>query len=134
MGNQTVLRTGKTLVSLLSFLDIMSITAMAVSANTDISKFIPLDKKDYIDGYNEEFRIGSSTGYNAGTKNGYNDCQNGLGNKSGSSGKSSLAPKSGVAFDLGYADGFNNGYRQGHSTSYKAEYNGYYHEHKSRKP
>ena len=131
MGNKTVVRTGKMLFILLLTFFLISVTAAAVSINTDISKFGPIDKKYYMDGYNKGFHDGSIAGYTAGMKDGYNDSQKGLDNKSGSGGKSNLATRSGYAFDLGYTDGFNNGYRQGHSAGYEAGDNSYHHQQKS---
>jgi flagellar biosynthesis/type III secretory pathway protein FliH len=131
MGNKTVVRTGKMLFILLLTFFLISVTAAAVSANMDISKFGPIDKKNYMNGYNKGFHDGSIAGYTAGMKDGYNDSQKGLDNKSGSGGKSNLATRSSYAFDLGYTDGFNNGYRQGHSAGYEAGDNSYHHQQKS---
>jgi hypothetical protein len=130
MGNQTIVRTGKMLCILLLAFFVISVTAAAVSTNTDISKFGPIDKKYYMDGYNKGFHDGSTAGYTAGMKDGYNDSQKGLVNKNGSCGKSNLETRSGAAFDRGYTDGFNNGYRQGHSAGCEAGYNSYHHKQK----
>jgi hypothetical protein len=131
MGNQTVVRTGKMLYILLLAFFVITVTAAAVSANMDISKFGPIDKKNYMNGYNKGFHDGSIAGYTAGMKDGYNDSQKGLDNNRGSGGKCNFATGSIYAFDLGYADGFNNGFRQGHCAGYEAGYNSYHHKQKS---
>ncbi len=126
MKKQTVVRVGKALNFLLLILFIISIACAAVSANTDISNFGLISKKIYLDGYNRGFHDGSTVGYTAGMKDGYNNCQKGLDNKVGNGGKINLVLKSSSTFDLGYTDGFNNGYLQGQNAGYQVGHNSYH--------
>ena len=134
MKKQTVVRAGKALNLLLVILFIMSVACVAVSANTDISKFGLISKKMYHDGYSRGFHNGSTAGYTAGMKDGYSNCQKGLENKVGSGGKINLVLKSSSTFDLGYTDGFNNGYLQGQSAGYQVGRNNYHQIQTSSKP
>ena len=134
MKKQTVVRAGKALNLLLVILFIMSVACVAVSANTDISKFGLISKKMYLDGYSRGFHNGSTAGYTAGMKDGYSNCQKGLENKVGSGGKINLVLKSSSTFDLGYTDGFNNGYLQGQSAGYQVGRNNYHQIQTSSKP
>jgi flagellar biosynthesis/type III secretory pathway protein FliH len=134
MEKQTVVRAGKALNLLLLILFIISVACAAVSANTDISKFGPISKKIYLDGYNRGFHDGSTAGYTAGMKDGYSNCQKGLYNKVGSGREIYLVLKNSSTFDLGYTDGFNNGYLQGQSAGYQVGHNSYHQIQTSRKP
>jgi len=133
MKKQTVVRAGKALNLLLVIFFIMSVACVAVSANTDISKFGIISKKMYLDGYSRGFHNGSTAGYTAGMKDGYTNCQKGLDNKIGISGKINLVLESNSTFDLGYTDGFNNGYLQGQSAGYQVGRNRYHQIQTSRK-
>jgi hypothetical protein len=133
MEKQKVVRAGKALNLILLILIIIAATCAAVSANTDISKFGLISKKIYLDGYNRGFHDGSTAGYTAGMKEGYTNCQKGLDNKIGISGKINLVLESNSTFDLGYTDGFNNGYLQGQSAGYQVGRNRYHQIQTSRK-
>jgi len=133
MEKQTVVRAGKTLNRLLLIIFIIAVACATVSANTDISKFGLISKKIYLDEYNRGFHDGSIAGYTAGMKDGYTNCQKGLDNKIGTSGKINLVLESNSTFDLGYTDGFNNGYLQGQSAGYQVGHNRYHQIQTSRK-
>ena len=123
MEKQKVVRAGKALNLLVLIIFIISVACSVVSANTDISKFGPISKKIYLDGYSRGFHDGSIAGYSAGMKDGYNNCHKGLKNKVRSGGDINLVLKSNSIFDLGYTDGFNNGYMQGQSAGSQVVHN-----------